>query len=304
MSSSRIFRAFMSLLACATVCAAVGPTAHAAEGGDSNPETRQGPVVLKVADHSVNFGGRFRLRGKTGNPYQGNVRVQSFAGGRWQTLKKVKTDGQGRFKTRLRAQTSASLRVKANDGRSSKIRKVAVIGRVKLAGTGRYVRLGRSLAIRGTVLPRGVRTVKVRVRGAGAVTTRTRANGRFRIRWTPRRAGDFSYRVRALPSAKSTGAGSRRHKFSSLRPGHASYYGPGLYGNGVACGGTLTPSTRGVANKSLPCGTKVTLQYGSRTVVARVIDRGPYVAGRDWDLTEQTKRDLGFGGVGVVWTNK
>ena len=72
----------------------------------------------------------------------------------------------------------------------------------------------------------------------------------------------------------------------------------------IACGGTLTPNTRGVAHKYLPCGTKVTFQYGSRTVVAKVIDRGPYIAGRDWDLTERTKHDLGFGGVGVGWTDK
>jgi hypothetical protein len=294
----------MSLFACAAVFAAVSPVANAANEITTKPASKQGPVVLRVADHSVNFGGRFRLRGKAGNAYPGKVRVQSFAGGRWHTLNKVKTDGKGRFQVKVRARYSTSLRVRTNDGRNSRIRKVAVIGAVKLARNHRYVRLGRSLVIRGTVLPRGVRRVNVRVRGEGSIATRTRANGRFRVRWTPRHAGDFSFRVRALPNARSTGDGSLRHKFSALRPGHASYYGPGLYGNGVACGGTLTPSTRGVANKSLPCGTRVTLQYRNRTVVARVIDRGPYVAGRDWDLTEQTKKDLGFGGVGVVWTNK
>ena len=83
-----------------------------------------------------------------------------------------------------------------------------------------------------------------------------------------------------------------------------SYYGPGLYGNGVACGGTLTPSTIGVAHKTLPCGTKVTIRYHGHTVVAPVIDRGPYVAGRDYDLTEATRNRLGFGGVGTIWTNR
>jgi rare lipoprotein A (peptidoglycan hydrolase) len=33
-----------------------------------------------------------------------------------------------------------------------------------------------------------------------------------------------------------------------------------------------------------------------------VIDRGPYVAGRDFDLTEATKAALGFGDVGDVWS--
>ena len=66
----------------------------------------------------------------------------------------------------------------------------------------------------------------------------------------------------------------------------ASYYGPGLYGNGVACGGTLLPGTLGVANKTLPCGTMVRLRYHGRSVTVPVIDRGPYVAGRDYDLTD------------------
>jgi hypothetical protein len=68
-----------------------------------------------------------------------------------------------------------------------------------------------------------------------------------------------------------------------------SWYGPGFYGNGGACGmlgpDGLTPETIGVAHRTLPCGTKVTFRYNGRTVTTRVIDRGPYVAGRTWDMT-------------------
>ncbi len=46
----------------------------------------------------------------------------------------------------------------------------------------------------------------------------------------------------------------------------ASWYGGG---GSLACGGTLTSSTLGVANKTLPCGTLVTLRYGGRTVGCR-----------------------------------
>jgi rare lipoprotein A (peptidoglycan hydrolase) len=35
-----------------------------------------------------------------------------------------------------------------------------------------------------------------------------------------------------------------------------------------------------------------------------VIDRGPYVPGRDFDLTEATKCALGFEGVGEVWSSR
>jgi len=340
MSTSRIFRASiaLSLIACFTVLAVVGEVVGDASAGEATPTAtatgptgatgttsgkdsaestsplpegseeanphRKGRVVLKVADRSVNFGGKFRLRGKTGSRSRGHLRIEARFDGRWHTLRKLKTNEKGGFHTKVRARSNTSLRAVSGDGRRSKARRVTVIGHVKLGRSERYVKLGRSLVVRGNVVPRGVRTVKVRVRGEGVITARTRANSRFRVRWTPRSNGDFSYRVWAMKSRRSTGDASLRRRFSALRPGHASYYGPGLYGNGVACGGTLTPTTRGVANKSLPCGTKVTLQYGNRTVVARVIDRGPYVAGRDWDLTEQTKKDLGFGGVGVVWSNK
>jgi hypothetical protein len=68
-----------------------------------------------------------------------------------------------------------------------------------------------------------------------------------------------------------------------------SWYGPGFYGNGGACGmlgpDGLTRETVGVAHRTLPCGTRVTFRYNGRTVTTMVIDRGPYVAGRTWDMT-------------------
>lgn len=66
-----------------------------------------------------------------------------------------------------------------------------------------------------------------------------------------------------------------------------SWYGPGFYGRRTACGQALTPSLRGVAHRTLPCGTRVTFRNpaNGRTVSAPVVDRGPYVAGRQWDLT-------------------
>ena len=35
-----------------------------------------------------------------------------------------------------------------------------------------------------------------------------------------------------------------------------------------------------------------------------VIDRGPYVAGREFDLTAATKRALGFGDLGTIWVTR
>jgi hypothetical protein len=53
----------------------------------------------------------------------------------------------------------------------------------------------------------------------------------------------------------------------------------------------------GVANKTLPCGTKVTFSYGGRTLTATVDDRGPFVSGRDFDLNQNSSAALGMSGV-------
>jgi rare lipoprotein A len=79
----------------------------------------------------------------------------------------------------------------------------------------------------------------------------------------------------------------------------ASWYGPGLYGNPLGCGGTLTPGTFGVANKTLPCGTRVRL-CAARCATAPVVDRGPYVAGREFDLTAPVRAAIGSAPVGAV----
>jgi rare lipoprotein A len=88
--------------------------------------------------------------------------------------------------------------------------------------------------------------------------------------------------------------------FTSLRTAGATWYGPGLYGNNTACGQTLRPQTIGVAHRSLPCGTAVKFLYRGRSLVARVIDRGPYSAGNDWDLTNGARLVLGFEGANLV----
>ncbi len=97
---------------------------------------------------------------------------------------------------------------------------------------------------------------------------------------------------------------TRAATITAYRYAQASWYGPGLYGNRTACGQTLTSTTRGVAHKSLPCGTRLSIRNGSREVHVRVIDRGPYVGDREFDLTEATKNDLGFGSTGRILVSK
>jgi peptidoglycan hydrolase-like protein with peptidoglycan-binding domain len=79
----------------------------------------------------------------------------------------------------------------------------------------------------------------------------------------------------------------------SMDRADATWYGPGFYGNQTACGKVLRQTTLGVAHKSLPCGTKVTLAYHGHSVVVPVIDRGPYATGYTFDLTSATAQALG-----------
>lgn len=81
------------------------------------------------------------------------------------------------------------------------------------------------------------------------------------------------------------------------RTATASWYGPGLYGNTTADGTTFTADTWCVAHKTLPFGTVVQITYGGKTVDVPVRDRGPYVAGREFDLSAAVARSLGFSGV-------
>jgi rare lipoprotein A (peptidoglycan hydrolase) len=86
---------------------------------------------------------------------------------------------------------------------------------------------------------------------------------------------------------------TRKAIATRMRSQHASWYGPGFYGNTTACGKKLKKKTVGVAHKKLPCGTRVTFAYRGRWVRAKVIDRGPFIPGRKWDLTEALAQQLG-----------
>jgi rare lipoprotein A (peptidoglycan hydrolase) len=134
--------------------------------------------------------------------------------------------------------------------------------------------------------------------------TRTHEGGRFSAYW--RLEGMGRQRVRAFVRGRGLPVAVREIKggVTSYRAAGASWYGPGFYGGHLACGGRLGAGTHGVANKTLPCGSKVTLRYKGRSVTVRVIDRGPYVGGRDFDLTAATKQKLGFGSTGTVWSTK
>jgi rare lipoprotein A (peptidoglycan hydrolase) len=70
--------------------------------------------------------------------------------------------------------------------------------------------------------------------------------------------------------------------------------GPAAFGRRTACGGIIRPETIGVAHPTLPCGARVFITYRGQTVLTQVIDRGPYVPGRQFDVTDALARRLGL----------
>jgi rare lipoprotein A (peptidoglycan hydrolase) len=183
----------------------------------------------------------------------------------------------------------------------------ATIARVGVDKRRLNIRAGQRVTVMGTAQPgipglAAFLQVKRGHRWRTLDKDRTSAAGRYVLR----------DRVRVAMSAPARvvlrwGAAKRKQRvgrLNSFRSAYASWYGPGLYGNRLGCGGTLTASRLGVAHKSLPCGTKVTLRHGNRAIRVRVIDRGPYVAGREYDLTQATARRLAFHGHGAILSTR
>jgi rare lipoprotein A len=131
-----------------------------------------------------------------------------------------------------------------------------------------------------------------------------------RLRWAASLAALAILALGAGSAQASTGGASTAYGgsspegqelvFSPFRIAGASWYGPGLYGNKTACGQVLRPSTIGVAHRSLPCGTTVKFVYEGHALITQVIDRGPYVKGRSWDLTTAASEALDFEGAGTL----
>ncbi len=126
---------------------------------------------------------------------------------------------------------------------------------------------------------------------------RTRSGGRYDLHYRTRDSISAPLRVRVAGSRRATGRTRGVGRLEAFRPALASWYGEG---QALACGGHMTPGMMGVAHKSLPCGTKVTIRYRGRQVRVRVVDRGPYSGAREFDLGPGVRAALHFDGVGTV----
>jgi len=235
------------------------------------------------------------------------VRIEFKAAGKdhFHPAKSTVSDAQGRYRETVKVHRTGFFRAVHADGRISSPDRVRVKSRLRARIADENVNLGDRVAIKGRVKPAiGSRRVVVSI-GGEKLSTRTGRHGKFKLRWKADRTGTFAARAKARGNEIAAGSRDKAGRTTVYRPAFASYYGPGLYGSPVACGGSaLTPSTIGVAHKTLPCGTKLKLRYHGRSIKAKVIDRGPFVAGREFDLTYATKQKLGFGSTGTVWSSK
>lgn len=287
------------------------------------PGSSTGLPAPALRDASLRLGQRADLRGRFAAADAGRTVTLQYAprGAGWGPLATALVAPDGRYRFVVRLRRSGALRVAllpegaaaaaglATPGAlpASRALRVAVAGRLVVSQRGLELNAGAAGRVRGTLLPRTRgRLVLLEAADGGrwhvVARARTRANGHFSVRVATQAAGELRLRVRFAGDARNAAARAGAGTLRAFRATLASWYD--LYGGALACGGTLEPETMGVANKTLPCGTRVTLRYGRREVTVPVVDRGPYVGGREWDLTGATARALGFDGVGVVWSTR
>lgn len=78
-----------------------------------------------------------------------------------------------------------------------------------------------------------------------------------------------------------------------------SWYGKKWNGRTTASGEIFNHRKMTAAHKSLPLGTQLLVGHGNRKVLVRVNDRGPYVKGRNLDVSEAVAVRLGIKKKGV-----
>ena len=83
----------------------------------------------------------------------------------------------------------------------------------------------------------------------------------------------------------------------------ASWYGSGFHGQPTASGEPYNAYGYTAAHKTMPLGTELWVSYGGRSVQVRVNDRGPYVGGRELDLSQGAAEHLRLTRAGVDYVD-
>jgi rare lipoprotein A (peptidoglycan hydrolase) len=161
--------------------------------------------------------------------------------------------------------------------------------RTRFSGTTPRRDVGKTIEIERTAKPGSSSWVV-------ATKTTVASGGTFSATWRANKAGKLAFRAIIVRSAStaSAAATSPALRITVFRLSTASWYGPGFFGHRTACGQVLRKTTLGVANRTLKCGTKVSILYHGHSITVPVIDRGPYTKGVYWDLTQATAQALGM----------
>ncbi len=280
-----------------------------------NPPT----IQLRVTPRRVSFNHRVTVSGHAPRADAGRTVVLQTAvrsTASWRALTTTRIGSAGGFRLHAALKRSGLIRV-VDAGASShpvtavaagapalpatRPSRVTVAAQFRVTSRALNVLGGQAVAIAGRLLPAVAhRAVRLQGHFAGGwrtvTTARTGSAGGFRLRG--QLASGVLRRLRVRFAGDDTNAGSTRPagQVTVYDQSVASWYDDG---GSTACG---FHAGLGVANVSLPCGTKVRFRYAGRSVTAVVDDRGPYVGGREWDLNQNTAAALGFSGVDTVWT--
>lgn len=319
----------LALVLPALLAPALGAGLAEAATSAGSGSSSQSSIQIKVTQRRIGYGQQLTVTGRAPSGTSGHrVRLDFAPAGttNWRPVGQATVGRSDKFRLQARLRMSGRVKVKemwspaapapspsgrptqAPDQPSSGSQPTSSSQPVKVAASFRLAKhatddMGRhAITIQGTLLPAtGGRSVRLQTlsghRWHSVAQARTGAEGRFQFRYTPP-AGKKYLRVSFGGDRSNAANTARSGSVTVFTQGVASWYQDG---GATACG---THAYYGVANVSLPCGTKVTFLYHGHKVTATVDDRGPYVGGRKWDLNQNTASALGFGGVAPVWASR
>jgi rare lipoprotein A len=316
MRSLRVLIVAIIVVAAGSAAAVAGVTAAAAQ-------TVPAPLTLKLKPGRVAFGHAVSVTGRAAADDAGRaVALQSAArtGAPWHQVATARIGRRGGYRFRVVPRTSAVLRAVEAPTATADLASAAMASpggaatpaspQTPLKVAARFAVRRRQYAVLGSggirvaglLMPAASgRTVRLQSHTGRAWHTVARGHtgrrGRFAVRYAPGAGAGRHLRVVFGGDATNARATGSVGSVSVFYRDVASWYDDA--GN-TACG---FHAGLGVANRTLPCGTRVAFHYGGRTVTAVVDDRGPYVGGRNWDLNQNTAGALGFGGAGGVWVS-
>jgi rare lipoprotein A len=324
-SNFRPRRLRMVQLTIAATALALPASAFAFSGTTAADSATRGALPIQVRPAQVQAGQAVTISGTTLRAESGQrVTLQSKTGAAsaWRSLQSTTVSALGRFSFTAHLRHSSLVRVIATQATRSQsarlgsgaapissnstvaAKPVTVTAALSVNRADHAVLAGGRIAVHGRVLPvAGARSVRLQGHAGRhwqtLATARTARSGRFTLDYQAQSGTNRMLRVLFAGDAANARASASAGTITVYQPAIASWY----YDAGLATGCGFN-ARYGVANKTLPCGTKVQLKYGGRTVMATVDDRGPYVYGRTWDLGQSTRAALGFdGGVGTVWAS-